>query len=69
MVFWMKVGFRMKVVLDEKFGMKSDSFIPIWMKVHLTVRKQVFWGRRGFLVECARLDGRRLELADGLTLW
>ena len=26
----------MKVVLDEKFWMKSDSFIPIWMKVYLT---------------------------------
>ena len=46
--FWMRVvgmklvldesGFGMKeVVFDEKNGMESDSFIPIWMKVYLTI--------------------------------
>ncbi len=40
--FWDESGFGMKVVLGWKwfwmniFGMKSDSFIPIWMKVYLT---------------------------------
>ena len=30
------LGYGMKMVLDEIFGMKSDSFIiPIWMKVYL----------------------------------
>ena len=30
-------GFGMKVVLDENFGMKSAKFIPIWMKLYLTI--------------------------------
>ena len=35
--FGMKSGLGMKVVLDESgFGMKSATFIPIWMKVYLT---------------------------------
>ena len=40
--FGMKVvldesGFGMKVVWDEKFWMKSAKFIPIWMKLYLTL--------------------------------
>ena len=30
-------GFGIKVVWMNFFGMKSDSFIPIWMKVYLTL--------------------------------
>ena len=43
--FWIKKWFWMKI-----FGMKSDSFIQIWMKVYLTeerVRKGEVKGEKG----------------------